>query len=226
MKRKGIIAVAVVALVLAGRAKADESTTTTQKIIIVTNTVTGNIVTNYSTTSTAVTTTPTTPTANTTYAGGTGDTSSTWSDRWKYDKENHTKFMPNEGSIDLFGTYATRDRFGNGEDGWGGGIGLNYFLTRYVGIGADSYIEEWKVPYRVNGSLLIRLPIDPVGLAPYVFGGGGREWKYAAQWTAHAGAGLEFRLNSHTGIFADARRVFPDKTQDYALWRAGLRLAF
>ena len=81
-----------------------------------------------------------------------------------------------EGSIDLFGTYATRDRFGNGEDGWGGGIGLNYFLTRYVGIGADSYIEEWKVPYRVNGSLLIRLPIDPVGLAPYVFGGGGREW--------------------------------------------------
>src|SRR3954453_18331386 len=160
MKRKGIIAVAVVALVLAGRANADENTTTTQKIIIVTNTVTGNVVTNYTATSTAVTTTPTAGTTTTTYAGGTGDTSSTWSDRWKYDKENHTKFMPNEGSIDLFGSYATRDRYGNGEDGWGGGIGLNYFLTRYVGIGADSYIEEWKVPYRVNGSLLIRLPID------------------------------------------------------------------
>src|SRR4051812_40226587 len=154
------------------------------------------------------------------------DEHSTWGDRWKYDKDNHTKFMPNEFSLDLFGTYATRDRFGNGEDGWGGGIGVNYFLTRYVGIGADSYIEEWKLPYRVNGSLIIRLPIDPVGLAPYVFGGGGREWKYAPQWTAHAGAGLEFRLNSHTGIFADARRVFPDKTQDYALWRAGLRLVF
>jgi hypothetical protein len=222
MKRKGIMAVAVVALVLAGRANADESTTT-QKIIIVTNTVTGTVVTNYTSTSTAVTTTPT---ADTTYTGGTGGTSSTWSDRWKYDKENHTKFMPNEGSIDLFGTYATRDRFGNGEDGWGGGIGVNYFLTRYVGIGADSYIEEWKVPYRVNGSLFIRLPIDPVGLAPYVFAGGGRQWKYAPQWTAHAGAGLEFRLNSHTGFFADARRVFADRTEDYALWRAGLRLVF
>jgi hypothetical protein len=149
-----------------------------------------------------------------------------WGDRFKYENDTTTKYMPNEFSLDLFGTYATRDRFGNGEDGWGGGLGVNYFLTRYIGIGADSYIEEWKVPYRVNGSLILRIPIDKIGLAPYGFVGGGREWKYAAQWTAHAGGGLELRLNPHFGLFADGRRVFPDKTQDYALWRAGVRFGF
>src|SRR4051794_1513578 len=99
---------------------------------------------------------------------------STWGDRFKYDRDSTTKFMPNEFSLDLFGTYATRDRFGNGEDGWGGGVGINYFLTRYIGIGADSYLEEWKTPYRVNGSLIFRIPIDSIGMAPYAFGGGGR----------------------------------------------------
>jgi hypothetical protein len=151
---------------------------------------------------------------------------STWGDRFKYDRDSTTKFMPNEFSLDLFGTYATRDRFGNGEDGWGGGAGINYFLTRYIGIGADSYLEEWKTPYRVNGSLIFRIPIDSIGMAPYAFGGGGREWRYAAQWTFHAGGGLEFRLNPHFGLFADGRRVFPDKTGDYALWRAGVRFGF
>ena len=137
------------------------------------------------------------------------------------------KFPPHELSLDLFGTYATRDRFGNPEHRGGGGLGLNYFFTRYVGLGADTYIEEWRAPYRVNGSVIFRYPF-PIGLAPYGFGGGGREFKYAPQWTFHGGAGLEFRFNRHTGIFGDVRRVFAyaDKGEDYTLARAGMRLNF
>jgi opacity protein-like surface antigen len=160
-------------------------------------------------------------------------TTTTWSDRWKYDNSGATKYLGNEFTLDLFGTYATRDRFGTGgKDNWGGGLGINYFITRYFGIGSDSYLEEWKAPYRVNGSLIARYPIDPIGLAPYAFGGGGREFKFVPQWTAHAGGGLEFRLNPHFGLFADGRRVFADKSwaeprrRDYTLIRAGLRLGF
>ena len=155
-----------------------------------------------------------------------------WNDRFRYDREGATLFFPNEFSFDLFGTYADRGQFtdrnnpGRSGDNWGGGLGFNYFLTRYVGIMADTYIEEWKAPYRANGSLVLRLPIDKLGLAPYIFGGGGRQFKYVPQWTEHVGGGLEVRLNTHTGIFADGRRVFADKSKDTALVRFGLRVGF
>ena len=149
-----------------------------------------------------------------------------WSDRFRYDREGATLFFPNEFSFDLFGTYADRDRFGTSGDHWGGGLGFNYFLSRYVGIMADSYIEEWKLPYRANGSLVLRVPIDRFGLAPYVFGGGGRQFKYVTQWTTHVGGGLEVRINPHTGIFADGRRVFAEETKDTALVRFGMRFGF
>src|SRR5439155_18096941 len=71
-------------------------------------------------------------------------------DRFRYDRDTTDKFPPYELSLDLFGTYATKDRWGghNGfdrggnpgkEDRGGGGVGLNYFFTRFFGIGADSY---------------------------------------------------------------------------------------
>jgi len=163
--------------------------------------------------------------------GGNAIHAAQWEDHFRYDKEAVDKFPINEFSVDLFGTYANENRFGDKrkwEDGHGGGgVGLNYFLNRYVGIGADSYVEEWKAPYRVNGSVFLRYPIPGgFGFAPYGFGGGGRELKYVPQWTFHGGAGLEFRFNRYTGIFVDGRRVFPDKTEDYTLARAGMRLNF
>src|ERR1044071_4593034 len=96
-------------------------------------------------------------------------------DRFRYDRDAVDKYPPHELTLDLFGTYATRDRFGNPEDRGGGGAGINVFLTRFVGIGADSYVEEWKAPYRVNGSLILRYPLRDGPIAPYIFGGGGRQ---------------------------------------------------
>ena len=143
-------------------------------------------------------------------------------------KEGYEPFHANQLSLEAFGTYADRDRRGNSVNHGGGGIGLTYFVTRYLGIGADSYLEEWKWPYRVNGSGIVRLPLlnrfSPVAL--YGFGGGGRQFKDVAQYTYHGGAGLEFKCCSHLGLFVDGRRVFPDKTKDYTLARAGVSIGF
>jgi hypothetical protein len=137
-------------------------------------------------------------------------------------------FPSNQLQLDAFGTYATRDRYGDSVNHGGGGLGLDYFFCRYFGIGADSYIEEWKWPYRVNGSGILRLPLpEPLHhLALYGFGGGGREFKYAAQYTWHGGGGVQFKFNRHWAIFADAREVIPDRTPNYTLARAGLSIGF
>ena len=153
---------------------------------------------------------------------------SSWDKRFRVEPEGANVFPGNQLALDLFGTYADRDRFGRSVDRGGGGAGLDYFFNRYFGIGADSYLEEWRWPYRVNGNAIVRLPLQGrvAGLAPYAIGGGGREFKYAPQYTWDVGGGMEFKINPYTGVFADARRVFPDKTDDYTLVRAGLRFGF
>jgi hypothetical protein len=146
----------------------------------------------------------------------------------KWGKAHDEPFPSNQLSLQAFGTYATRDREGARADMGGGGLGLTYFFTRYVGIGADTYIEEWKWPYRVNGSVILRLPLPEQlsKLAVYGFGGGGREFKDIPQFTWHGGGGLEYKFCRYFGLFADAREVFPDKTASYTLARAGVDFGF
>lgn len=141
---------------------------------------------------------------------------------------SYEPFPANQLSLQAFGTYATRDREGLRVDQGGGGLGLTYFFLRYVGIGADTYIEEWKWPYRVNGSAILRLPLPEQfsKLAVYGFGGGGREFKDIPQFTWHGGGGLEYKFSRNLGIFADAREVFPDKTANYTLVRGGVSFGF
>lgn len=148
-----------------------------------------------------------------------------WDERFRYERAGD-KFRPQEFQIDLFGSLATRDRSGDSQLTGGGGVGLNYFFTPVVGIGADSYIEDWKWPDHVDGSLILRWPFQAAGVAPYIFGGGGRQYHDIIQWTKHAGGGMEFRFNRFTGLFADARYIWPDETRDYVLMRGGLRIGF
>ena len=137
-------------------------------------------------------------------------------------------YPSNQLNLELFGTYANRDRFGSSVNHGGGGVGLDYFFTPNLGIGADSYVEEWKWPYRVNGSAILRLPLPrPLHrLAVYGLGGGGREFKNVPQYTWHGGGGAEFKLSRNMGIFGDIREVLPDKTRDYTLIRGGISLGF
>lgn len=148
-----------------------------------------------------------------------------WEDRFRYETEAADLYRPAEVSIDLFGVYTDHDvRNGARDETWGGGLGVNFFFARMIGIGIDSHTDRWQFPQHANASLIIRFP-SAAGFAPYALGGAGRDWDNG-QWTAHAGGGLELRFNKFTGLFADGRAVFPENTPDYAMARAGIRLGF
>ena len=110
----------------------------------------------------------------------------------------------------------------------GAGLGMNYFFTRNVGVGADLYSENntGALIDSVSVSLIARLPIGQGGLAPYVFGGGGRQFDRLDAWFAQFGAGLEYRFTPCVGVFLDARAVLPEETKYYGLARLGFRFAF
>jgi hypothetical protein len=110
----------------------------------------------------------------------------------------------------------------------GAGAGLQYFLHRNIGIEGYAYTENTDNNFidNVGGNLIGRFPIANSGLAPYIFGGGGRQLDPLYQWVLDAGAGIEFRFSPHVGIFVDGQYVWADKTEDYGLGRAGLRVGF
>jgi hypothetical protein len=179
----------------------------------------------------AQTTTTTTTTTTTSHVWT--DPHTWWGNHWAYNAAD--RYTANELSLDMFGSYIAGER--RAEDlfktnirhgVWGGGVGVNYFFTREIGIGGDINIPDdgGNFVNNIDGSLIARIPIVNSGLAPYVFGGGGRQTEPVWQWTGHAGVGLEYRFNPVTGIFADGRYMWVDKTADEILFRAGVRFVF
>ena len=145
-------------------------------------------------------------------------------------------FNGNELSLDLFGSgsvnqetidHLSGDRIRHGGR-LGAGAGLTYYATRYVGIGADAYSENTQHSFvnDASGNLYIRLPLDAVHLAPYVYGGGGRQFDPSLATFGQVGAGVEIRLTQHLGLFADARYVMPEHVGNFGVGRAGLRITF
>lgn len=158
-----------------------------------------------------------------------------WRSHFYYDTAATPRYLANELTLDMFGSYQAgqRDitdlfRTSIRRGDWGGGVGLNYFFTRELGIGVDTNIpaDGGRFFNHVAGSFIMRAPIEQIGLAPYVFGGGGRSFDPVYEWTGHVGTGLELRMNPVTGFFVDGRYVFADRTSDTLLLRAGVRLAF
>ena len=158
-----------------------------------------------------------------------------WGNHFAY--TTSTLYTANELSFDGFGSYIAGERkFSHlfqtsirGDRGvFGGGVGLNYFFTRELGIGGDINMpaDGGNLVDSMSGNLIIRIPIDPTGLAPYVFGGGGRGTEPQWQWFEQAGVGLEYRFNPLTGIFLDARYMFNNHTADELMLRSGLRFVF
>jgi hypothetical protein len=159
-----------------------------------------------------------------------------WLDsHFSYDRSGAPKFSANELSLDLFGSYSNPESsFGrlthNDLDRgfWGGGVGVNYFFIPQFGIGSDVNLSahSGNIVDQVMGNAILRLPIESASVAPYIFGGAGRGISPAWEWVWDAGAGVEFRLNSATGIFVDARYIWADESTDRIVFRAGLRLVF
>ena len=145
-------------------------------------------------------------------------------------------YRSNELSLDAFGSaslgaYTIENPSGERVEEntrLGAGLGLNYFFTRNIGIGADAYSEDTTGSFidSASASLLLRFPLGKSGFAPYAFGGGGRQFDFVEAWFAQAGAGMEYRFTRNIGAFVDARWVLPDETKYYGVGRLGLRFAF
>jgi hypothetical protein len=158
-----------------------------------------------------------------------------WGNHFSYSPNTTDKYTANEFSLDTFASYLagenkltdvfdTNIRHGK----WGGGLGLNYFITRELGVGVDANIPDNDGNFidSVSGSAIVRIPLGNSGLAPYILAGGGRQTDPAWEWTGHLGAGLEYRFNTTTGVFLDGRYVWADKTSDTVLLRSGIRFVF
>jgi len=148
------------------------------------------------------------------------------------------KYTASELSLDMFASYVhAEEKFSHlfqtnirHDSTWGGGVGLNYFITREFGISGDINIGDNGGNFidQAMGAAVIRIPLEPTGLAPYIFGGGGRGFDPSWEWLAQAGVGLEYRFNPVTGLFADARYIWhlKDGSFDRLMIRTGLRLVF
>jgi hypothetical protein len=145
-------------------------------------------------------------------------------------------YQANELSLDGFGTLSlgsytienpSSRRVRNNSHG-GVGAGVNYFITRYVGVGGEMYSENTSGTFIDNASanLILRLPLGDSGFAPYILGGGGHQFDGAKLWFGQAGGGMEYRFCHNIGIFVDGRMVWPNETKYYGVCRAGLRFAF
>src|SRR2546426_9636992 len=155
-----------------------------------------------------------------------------WSEHFTYVADT-PKFTPQGLSLDLFGSYEAGGRKFNKlfetsirgrRGGWGWGVGLNYFITREIGIGVDANAGDDRGPFvdHVLGSVIARWPFEPTGWAPYVFGGGGRATDPHYEWLGHFGVGVEYRFNPTTGMFMDGRYIWHEKegSFDRSLLRA------
>jgi hypothetical protein len=145
-------------------------------------------------------------------------------------------YRANELSVDAFGSgslgkysidHFTGQRVRH-DTQLGAGLGINYFFTRNIGIGADAYSENTtgSVVDSASANLTLRLPLGQSGFAPYIFGGGGFHFEEIRTQFAQAGIGMEYRFTPQIGLFMDARGVMPDHTPDYGVARLGLRFAF
>ena len=122
--------------------------------------------------------------------------------------------------------------YNGGRPAWGGGLGVNYFFTQFIGIGVEQDIVGRKseaAEWATVGNLFLRYPICSWNLAPYAMVGGGAAYgaHRSGHGFGHVGGGLEYRLTEHIGLFSDARWIYSsEEPKSGVLGRAGLRYAF
>lgn len=146
------------------------------------------------------------------------------------------KYRMSETSLDIFGTGSIRQETINNLNGFrhrddvelGAGVGLNHFFTRNFGLGAEAYAEDTERHFvdKASVSLIARFPIGESGFAPYVFGGGGRQFDPIELSFGQLGGGMEYRFTPKMGLFTDVRYVLTEGAKDHGLARLGVRFVF
>jgi hypothetical protein len=130
--------------------------------------------------------------------------------------------------LDIFGSY-TDGRAGGHSDGFGGGLAINYFFMRYLGVGVEGnlYDGDANGVWNVSGRLIARYPIDSLCLVPYAFVAGGIQTDGSTEGTVGAGGGLEYRvIPQKLGIFGEGRYTWSAEDNDSAQVRVGVRVVF
>jgi len=104
--------------------------------------------------------------------------------------------------------------------GFGGaGIESKYFLTRNIGIGLTAELASGHTDITtLKATVTARFPMG--SNAPYVYGGAGTMFDHETKAIGIVGLGLEHRLTSRSGIFADAGWLFNDD-ENAAVFRVG-----
>ncbi|MBV9462611.1 MAG: outer membrane beta-barrel protein [Verrucomicrobiae bacterium] len=146
-----------------------------------------------------------------------------------YDEEPNC-FHANEWQVDLFATYADVIHNHHWNDGFGGGVGFNYFFTENWGAGLEGYWWDGDKPdsavlHNPGMNIFFRYPIQEWCLAPYAFIGPDGHLDGEKEVGGHAGLGLEWRFWEHVGAFIDGRYNLTSG-DDIALARAGIRFNF
>ncbi len=136
------------------------------------------------------------------------------------------KFRDQELQIDA---YTAAAWYSTGRPFWGGGLGVNYFFTKHIGIGVEQDLggRGGQAEWVTAGNLFLRYPFC-FGLAPYGLVGGGFAYGTGkGHGFGHVGGGLEYRVTDNIGLFSDARYLYSSENPKNAvLGRAGVRFAF
>jgi hypothetical protein len=131
-------------------------------------------------------------------------------------------FKADEINLIMFGDY-----FDKHSDQWGGGVGLQYFTSRVIGLGVSTHWENFGGSFfdNVNGELYLRIPLGRLPIAPYAVGTGGYDFEREG-WFGGGGGGAEWRFSKEVGVFGDIQWfVREGGDRDGIGVRFGLRLA-
>lgn len=119
--------------------------------------------------------------------------------------------------------------FPEGDDSESGGAGIlgEYFFTENFGIqGSYGVYATGSEHHQFDGSLVFRLPIKSLCIAPYIMVGGGVATNSSTRGDWHAGAGIEARFEGLDclGIFVDGAYHFAaDSDSDFTVGRLGIK---
>lgn len=141
---------------------------------------------------------------------------------WTTTAQSQDLFGPGEVNLLGYGMYIDPDE---GGDDWHGGVELNYFMTRNVGFGVTTHMEDFKGTFIDNlaGDIYLRFPLGSLPIAPYAVGTGGYDFEWE-RWFGGGGAGAELRFSKVIGVFSDIQWLFYEGGHDALAVRVGFRL--
>lgn len=117
-----------------------------------------------------------------------------------------------------------------GEGVGGGGMLAEYFFTENLGIqGSYGVYATNSEHHQADGSIVFRVPIQSLCIAPYVMAGGGVGTNAVTRGDFHVGGGIEARFASLAcmGVFVDGNYYFASgNNADFTIGRLGVKFRF